>query len=43
MGITLNEIVFDIGGGTSTGLKFKAIQTGGLLVAAFLLAWVIHL
>jgi len=29
MGITLNEIVYDIGGGTSTGMKFKAIQTGG--------------
>ena len=29
MGITLREIVFDIGGGTSSGLKFKAIQIGG--------------
>jgi NADH-quinone oxidoreductase subunit F len=29
MGITLREIVFDIGGGTSTGLEFKAIQIGG--------------
>ncbi len=29
MGITINEIVFDIGGGTSTGLPFKAVQMGG--------------
>ncbi len=29
MGITLREIVFDIGGGTSTGLEFKAVQIGG--------------
>jgi len=29
MGITLREIVFDIGGGTSSGLDFKAIQIGG--------------
>ena len=29
MGITLHEIVFDIGGGTSSGLEFKAIQIGG--------------
>lgn len=29
MGITLREIVFDIGGGTSTGQEFKAIQIGG--------------
>jgi len=29
MGITLREIVYDIGGGTSTGKEFKAIQTGG--------------
>ncbi len=29
MGITLREIVFNIGGGTSTGLEFKAIQIGG--------------
>jgi NADH-quinone oxidoreductase subunit F len=29
MGTTLNEIVFDIGGGTSSGLEFKAIQIGG--------------
>ena len=29
MGITLREIVFDIGGGTSSGLAFKAIQIGG--------------
>ena len=29
MGITLREIVFDIGGGTSSGLEFKAIQIGG--------------
>ncbi len=29
MGMTLNEIVFDIGGGTSSGLGFKAIQIGG--------------
>jgi len=29
MGITIKEIVYDIGGGTSTGLDFKAIQIGG--------------
>ncbi len=29
MGITLREVVFDIGGGTSSGLPFKAIQIGG--------------
>jgi len=28
-GITLREIVFDIGGGIKNDLKFKAIQTGG--------------
>lgn len=29
MGITLREIVFDIGGGILGGKKFKAVQTGG--------------
>ena len=29
MGITLREIVFDIGGGIPSGRKFKAAQTGG--------------
>ena len=29
MGITLREIIFDIGGGIPDGKKFKAIQTGG--------------
>jgi len=29
MGTTINEIVFDIGGGISTGKPFKAVQTGG--------------
>jgi len=29
MGITLREIVFDIGGGIPNGLAFKAAQTGG--------------
>ncbi len=29
MGITLREIVYDIGGGIPKGRKFKAIQTGG--------------
>jgi len=29
MGISLKEIVFDIGGGTSEGLDFKAVQMGG--------------
>jgi len=29
MGITIKEIVFDVGGGTSTGLPFKAVQIGG--------------
>ncbi len=29
MGITLKEIVYDIGGGIGDGKKFKAVQTGG--------------
>ncbi|MGI6066625.1 MAG: NADH-ubiquinone oxidoreductase-F iron-sulfur binding region domain-containing protein [Bacillota bacterium] len=29
MGTTLQEIIFDIGGGISGGRKFKAVQTGG--------------
>ena len=29
MGITLREIIFDIGGGIKGGKKFKAVQTGG--------------
>ena len=29
MGITLREIIFDIGGGTPEGRRFKAVQTGG--------------
>jgi NADH-quinone oxidoreductase subunit F len=29
MGISMKEIVFDIGDGTSSGLEFKAIQMGG--------------
>ncbi len=29
MGVTLREIVFDIGGGIPNGRKFKAAQTGG--------------
>ncbi|MDR1413886.1 MAG: SLBB domain-containing protein [Puniceicoccales bacterium] len=29
MGITLREIIFDIGGGVANGKKFKAVQTGG--------------
>ncbi len=29
MGITLREIVYDIGGGIPNGRKFKAVQTGG--------------
>ncbi|HHX76947.1 MAG TPA: NADH-quinone oxidoreductase subunit NuoF [Firmicutes bacterium] len=29
MGTTINEIVFEIGGGISTGKAFKAVQTGG--------------
>jgi len=29
MGITIKEIVFDIGGGLASGRKFKAVQTGG--------------
>jgi len=31
MGITLGEIVFDVGGGCPDGKKFKAVQTGGPL------------
>ena len=29
LGITLREIVYDVGGGIKNGKKFKAIQTGG--------------
>ena len=29
MGMTLREIIFDIGGGVAGGKKFKAVQTGG--------------
>ncbi len=29
MGITIHEIIFDIGGGIPKGKKFKAVQTGG--------------
>ncbi len=29
MGITLREIIFDVGGGIPNGKKFKAVQTGG--------------
>ena len=29
MGITLREIIFEIGGGIPNGKKFKAVQTGG--------------
>ncbi|HOM39263.1 MAG TPA: NADH-quinone oxidoreductase subunit NuoF [Spirochaetota bacterium] len=29
MGITLREIIFDIGGGIKDGKRFKAVQTGG--------------
>ncbi len=29
MGITLRQIIFDIGGGIPEGKKFKAVQTGG--------------
>ncbi len=29
MGITLKEIMYDIGGGTENGKKLKAVQTGG--------------
>jgi NADH:ubiquinone oxidoreductase subunit F (NADH-binding) len=29
MGITLREIIFDVGGGIPHGKKFKAVQTGG--------------
>ena len=31
MGITLREIVYDVGGGIPQGRKFKAVQTGGPL------------
>ena len=29
MGITLKEIIFDIGGGQQNGKRIKAVQTGG--------------
>jgi NADH-quinone oxidoreductase subunit F len=31
MGVTLGEIIYDIGGGIPGGAKFKAVQTGGPL------------
>jgi NADH:ubiquinone oxidoreductase subunit F (NADH-binding)/Pyruvate/2-oxoacid:ferredoxin oxidoreductase delta subunit/(2Fe-2S) ferredoxin len=31
MGITLREIIYDVGGGIPSGGKFKAVQTGGPL------------
>jgi NADH:ubiquinone oxidoreductase subunit F (NADH-binding)/Pyruvate/2-oxoacid:ferredoxin oxidoreductase delta subunit/(2Fe-2S) ferredoxin len=31
MGITLREIIYDVGGGIASGRKFKAVQTGGPL------------
>lgn len=31
MGITLREIIYDIGGGIPEGRRFKAVQTGGPL------------
>ncbi len=31
MGITLREIIFDVGGGVPNGKQFKAVQTGGPL------------
>jgi NADH-quinone oxidoreductase subunit F len=31
MGITLGEIIFDVGGGIPNGKRFKAVQTGGPL------------
>ena len=36
MGITLREIIYDIGGGIRDGKKFKAVQTGGLPAASSL-------
>jgi NADH:ubiquinone oxidoreductase subunit F (NADH-binding)/(2Fe-2S) ferredoxin/NAD-dependent dihydropyrimidine dehydrogenase PreA subunit len=29
MGITLRELIYDVGGGISSGKRFKAVQTGG--------------
>ena len=29
MGITLREVIYDIGGGIQNGKKFKAVQIGG--------------
>jgi NADH:ubiquinone oxidoreductase subunit F (NADH-binding) len=31
MGMSLKEVIYDIGGGTVTDKKFKAIQVGGPL------------
>jgi NADH:ubiquinone oxidoreductase subunit F (NADH-binding)/(2Fe-2S) ferredoxin len=31
MGVTMREIIFDVGGGIPLGKKFKAVQTGGPL------------
>lgn len=35
MGMTLRELIFDIGGGIPNGRKFKAVQTGGPSGACF--------
>lgn len=35
MGITLREIIYDIGGGIPEGKAFKAVQTGDHRVVAF--------
>ncbi len=34
MGITLREIIYDVGGGVANGKQFKAVQTGGPLGGA---------
>ena len=36
MGITMREIIFDIGGGITNGKKFKAVQIGGCLPESML-------
>ena len=39
MGITIREIVFDIGGGVSGDKQFKAVQIGGHPVDVFHPGW----
>ncbi len=41
MGLTIREVVEEIGGGSSTGKKLKAVQMGGPAGAVYLKAFLI--